>query len=1138
MGEKPQVCPAFISGLRWRPWLMAICMVLVCAMMCNQGLAQVNAGAIIGKVTDPSGAVVIGADVTVQNVNTGVKLAAKTNGVGDFAFRGLLPGVYGLTVSHPGFRTYTAKDLPVAVSETNTQNVALTVGEPTTSVTVEATAAPIDSSSSTLGTVVNEREVKDLPLNGRNFTQLLTLTTGVANIGTSGSWGNQQTGTFITPSINGQSEKSTVWLLDGTNNSSPGFSLISVAPVIDDIAEFKVDSHADSAEYGGALGGYVNVATKSGTNDLHGGLWEFLRNDKFDARNFFLPSVSPFKQNQFGGNLGGPVYIPKLYNGRNHTFFFFSYQGFRESQASSSLYRVPTPAEMGGNLSGEFPIFDPFSTRAGPGGTLIRDPFPGNIIPTDRLDPIAQAVVSKLYPAPVNTGFAGTNGINPTPNHTSQDMWTARGDEQIRSEQVSFRFTKMKTPNTTAGDGGIAGSTFTREPHGYNMGVNYTHTFSPTTIFHMLFGRSYVDLNLSSKWNGLDESSFVPQYYSPDFACGFVGGYGSKRCYVPALFISGFAYVNEFSARVGQTNMWEAKPDLTMIRGRHTFKLGADYSQNTLWAVTQRAFINYDGYQTADLNNPATTGSSLASFLLGVPSGATRADAPDSMSPQRVWGGFFQDQWKVNSKLTVNLGVRYDATIMSQYGNPGFFDYLHDPTIQIQYSGMMDLLRGRYLIPQVPPSCASAGHAPCIPTPDGSLPAHVERAPNGRIFQNVYDNVGPRIGIAYSITPRTVLRVGAGRYFDNWSEIVLASAQSEGTWPDSRNISTSLLNRTAVQVGSANPLALVSGLPTPTPFTWNGTGRDPYMKDPLSDQFNAGVEHQITGNTVLSVHYVGSRGRRIPTGSIWNTAVTPGPGDPTARQPYPYIVPAPVIKDWSRNWYDSLQVTLERKFTAGLVYKISYTWSKSEDLGSSDGFGGVAQDPYNLWLEKEVSNVNLPQVLSGGFVYEIPFGAGRRYQTNSKPLDAIIGGWQLNSLLQFTSGAPYGIIVCGDSANVGRSDCYLRPNLVGDPGISDPSPSGWFNKAAFAAPPQYTFGTLGNNPFRGQAFKNVDLSVFRDFRIKERARIQFRAEAFNAFNMVTFGNPNGNLSDAVNFGKIFGTRSTERQLQFALKFLF
>ena len=375
------------------------------------------------------------------------------------------------------------------------------------------------------------------------------------------------------------------------------------------------------------------------------------------------------------------------------------------------------------------------------------------------------------------------------------------------------------------------------------------------------------------------------------------------------------------------------------------------------------------------------------------------------------------------------------------------------------------------------------------------------------------------------------------RFFDSWNETTLASAQQEGLWPDLRRISNYLLNRTIVEARSYNPLALSGALPAPDPFYLTTTGRDPYMKNPLSDQYNAGFESQLTSTTVLSVNYVGSRGRRIPTGSIWNTANAPGPGDSRSRRPYPYINPASVIKDWSRNWYDSLQVTLDRKFRSGLAYVISYTLSKSLDLGSSDGFSGSAQDPYNLWFDKSPSSMNLPHILSLGWVYEIPFGADRQFSFGGRFLDALTGQWQINGMAQFTSGSPYGVSVCGDSANVGRGGCYLRPDLAGNPVVPSPAPSQWFDGAAFRPPPQYSYGRLARIPFRGDAFRNLDLSLFRDFWLQEGTKLQFRLEAFNAFNMVTFSNPNGTYAD-INFGKIFSTRSVERQLQFALKLSF
>lgn len=1102
---------------------------------CSCAYAQVATGQISGRVFDPSGAALPNTAVSVLNTLTGTERKTISNAEGFYGIPFLPPGVYRVTALREGFRPAARSGVKLDVGDVLILNITLPLWPllETLQVTGELPQLDLESASAGLGMVVREQQAKDLPLNGRNFTQLLTLTAGVVSLGTSSSWGNPQMGSFTLPSINGQSVKSTQWLLDGANNSSPAFALISIAPVIDDIEEFKLISHADSAEYGGVLGGVVSVISKGGTNEPRGTLWEFLRNDKLDARNFFKPDVSPLRQNQFGGNLGGPVYLGRLYDGRNRTFFHASYQGSRQSFVNSGLYRVPTPAEMSGDLRHENPVYDPFSTRTDPNrpGQLLRDPFPGNVIPADRIDPVARQHVARLYPLPIDTGFPGTNGISSKPDSTTQDLWSLRGDQQFRASSLSARYNGVKTPVVTAGYGGLAGSTMNRESHGYNAAVNYTWTLNSASVFHLLFSRSFIDLLLTSKADSLDESNFVPKLYSESFACGFLGGFGPGKCYLPFLDIPGFAGVGEFQGRVGQTDIWEVKPDFAINRGRHNLKVGFGYAQHKLWALTQRAAISYSASQTSDLQNPASTGSALASFLLGVPSGAERADSADSMLPARLYGFFFQDQWRLGKRLTLNLGLRYDANILPNFGDPGFFGSLK---VENEYSGNLDLLRGRYLIPRLPPPCSEKGRAPCMPTPDGSLPPHVELAPGGRMFRNIYDNWQPRLGLAFALRRTTILRAGAGRYFDNWNETTLAAAQQEGLWPDVRRVYDYQLNLTTVRARSNNPLVSVGTLPQPSPFYLTTLSRDPRMKNPQSDQFNIGIEQEVVKGTIVSAHYVGSRGRRIPTGSLWNSAVLPGPGDPVVRRPYPYINPASVMKDWSRNWYDAFQLAFERKFNHGLGIVATYTRSKSLDLGSSDGVGGTAQDPYNLWLEKGSTNYDLPQVASIGWSYELPVGESRGYRTRNKQLDSILAGWQINGMAQFTSGMPYGVTVCGDGANVGRSDCYLRPNLIGNPAVDSPGPSQWFNPQAFAAPPQFAFGSLARNSLRGQPSRNVDLSLFRTFSIRERIKLQLRVEAFNVSNTTTFANPDSTFGDS-NVGRIFATRSVERQVQVGLK---
>lgn len=1116
-----------VSGLRKLNLVIALCSTFLFLLLPPVTKAQVNTGAVLGTVTDSSGGVIPSAEVTLTNQQTGVTSSGSTNQSGNYAFRGLLPGAYRIEVKAAGFETFQETDIPVQVSQINTRDVALTVGQSKTSVTITAPAVALQTASAALGEVINEQLVHDLPLNGRNFTQLLTLTAGAAAPSTAGSWGNPQSGTYILPSINGQNPQSTQWLLDGSNNTSNFSGGISVAPIVDNIQEFKVVSHSDSVDYGGALGGYVDVVTKSGTNRFQGVAWDFLRNDKFDARNTFLPDVNPLKQNQFGGNFSGPIK-------RNRAFFFGSYQGLREHIGSTALYLVPTPAMGNGNFTGEQPIYNPYSTRPDPNnpGSYIRDPFSGNVIPSSLLNPLAELYAKTLFPAPINTGVSGSNGRDPSPEVFNQDFFEGRGDYQISSNQfLSGSFNHINSPDLTSG--GIAGSSFLRDSYGYNIATNYTWTITPNTVFHASFGHTWINLHLSSKWNKLDYDSFVEPNWP--WACGRSEGFGSKSCWAPMMQIAGYGAVNNFDTHVGQTDIWEFTPSLEHVYGNHTIKVGGTVARHRIWADTQRAFEYFNSAQTGDLNNLGTTGSAIAAYFLGVPSGGELTDtAPGLQQPTWTEGFYGQDQWRVSRKLTLNFGLRWDVFNPGQYGTPGTSNY---------YSGVMDMLNGTFIIAANPGSCEQQGKAPCIPTPGGVLPAHVVVAPEHKIFKKVYDNWAPRIGLAYQIDKSTVLRAGIGRYYDTWSDVDLAVFQSEGLWPDNLSVASTQLNLTTVQRTIANPLNVSPNqklLPDPNgPFNISGrTFRDPNLKDPWTDNWNVGIQRALGTNTILSVNYVGSNGRRIPVGGTYGSAVVPGPGDPTLRQPYSYILPSGFTRDWGRDWYNALQVTLQHRFANGLSYSLAYTWSKSEDLGSTDGLAGNAQNPYDLSQEKGVTDYNLPQVFAFGWVYELPFGKGKLLAPGNSVVNAVIGGWELSGILQFTSGAPYGVYLCGDIANVGRTDCYERPDLVGNPNLSNPTSSQWFNPNAFAVPAQYTYGNAGRDILSGDGFSDLDLSLLRTIPIRERFRLQFRFDAFNALNTTVYANPVNQLNLPGQTGHVFGTRSTERELQLALKLYF
>lgn len=1148
-------------GIGWRKSLLRSVsyLALPVFLLPLASYAQINTGGIIGRVTDPSGAVVPNAKVALTNQQTGIKVETDVNQTGDFAFRGLPPGTYRIDVTSAGFAAFAETNIPVAVAETSTHDVKLSVGGTSTAVSVTADTVALDTGSATLGTLVEQKEVVDLPLNGRNFTELLLVTAGVTSAGTDAQWGNPQSGDYRQPSINGQSQNTSTYLLDGTNNTSNFTFGPSISPVIDDIAEFKVVSNADSVEYSGGLGGYINVVTKSGTNQYHGAVWEFLRNNDLDARNPFLPTVNPLKQNQFGFDVGGPVRLPH-YNGRNRTFFFGSYQGFRQSQGSTSLYLMPTAAMYNGDFTGQAPIYNPYSTTPDPSnpGSFLRSPFecdgsggpiapnpdktqtggtPCNKIPLQLFDASTLAYAKTLFPAPINTGVPGTNGIDPTPAEFNQDMLFLRGDEQYGAHSISVRYDKFRSPDQFSG--GIAGSSQARDAYGYTYGANYTWSLSSATVFHMMFSRTYVNLNLWSKWNNLDYDSFVPQYWP--WNCNLPPGINGRpagwedSCWAPLMSIPGYPNVNQYNSQVGQTDLYEFKPTISHVHGNHNTDAGFTLSRHLIWAGTQRGFIDFSSTQSADLENVGSTGSGIASFFLGIPSGGNLTDSTGYQTPNWVYGGFVHDQWKVNDRLTVNYGVRWDAFKIGQYGVPGNPNY---------YAGAMDPLHGTYIIPANPGACATVGQAPCIPTPDGALPPNVVIAPGHHIFRNVYDNWQPRVGLAYRLGDKTVLRAGYGRYYDQYNGVDSALFQSQGLWPDNNSITNTGLNTTYVTTYAENPLNLTAGekiLPDPNgPFDISTLWRDPHMKNALADEWSVGVERQLTPSQLLTVNYVGERGMRIPIGGDFGNAVTPGPGNPLLREEFPYIPEGTQLaRDWGRNWYEALQATLQRKFSSGFSYTLSYTWSKAEDFaGAQDWSSGQPQDPYNLWMDKGDGALDIPQVLSGGVTYNLPLGKGQYLDSGNRVANGIIGGWQVNSILQLASGIPYGPILCGDIANVNRSSCYERPNLVGNPKLGNPTPAQWFNPSAFAVPANYTFGNEGVNTLRGAGLHNLDLSLFRNVGLGEKRSLQIRFEAFNALNSVSYGLPISQLGLPGETGVVTGTRSTEREIQVAAKFYF
>jgi hypothetical protein len=1104
--------------------------------------AQLSTAVVTGSVRDTSAAVVPAATIKLTNVDTSVARKVQTNSAGSYAFPNVPPGHYGMEISASGFKPQLVTPFTLDVNQTLAMDFTLSVGLVQQSIDVSAQATAIEAATSELGIVVSERQVSDLPLNGRNFTQLLSLTPGATPISVGQNSGGSYTpvtkgAAFIIPAVNGQSNRSNFFMLDGLNNQGAFFNTYAIPPIIDAIQEFKINSHSD-AQFGSVTGGIVNVVTKSGTNAFHGTLWEYLRNDAFNARNTFLAAVTPFKQNQFGGSLGGPVLIPKLYNGRNKTFFFIAAEGFTYRQPVQSFFRVPTAADLRGDLS-DVPaqVFNPFSTRSDPArpGQFIRDPFPGNQIPASLIDSHAIAFVQAALPSPIVVpGTSVFNAIVSGSQRQNQENYTARVDHTIGvKDYLWFRYSALQQ-DTTAPSSLSSLLSVTSIP-AQNYGASWVHSFNSSLVLQVQYGRAHV---AQEPLSVLFQVPNLTQTYG--FSDAFAGNYIGNMTLTPSISVPGYWSGGEsINPASNLTNIHQFKSDVSTIIGRHSLRFGGEWSSTGYEQYFRIGSVGFANQQTGNPENSAQPGSALASFLLDIPDTATRRNTHNTERPGGVLSVYAQDQWKLSSRLTLNIGLRFDRSFIPPYGSEDTVGQQGGPE-----TGDINFNNGTYIVQQLPPPCSQRGRAPCIPG-DGTLPAHVVVSSNGKILQNT-NNWGPRIGLAYRLGHNTALRSGFGIFYDNWAAVTQIAQNYVGQWPDvAQNILPNLNVPTAAaptpSLTGQNPFGSTSSfLPPATPFATNTYFMDPAVKNPYSEQWNLGIEHQFGQRTVISVAYVGSVTHRLDVGGYYNTALKPGPGPVSGRNLYSYIIPMMWDRSVGNGNYNALQIHLANRVMRGLIYQISYTWSKAIDEGASGYFAAEGQsleDPYNVRGSRSVSAYDIPQLLTGNLTYELPVGKGRLLSTGNRVVDFAVGNWQANAIFTARSGQPYTITASGDIANTGNTN-YERADLVGDPSLSHPSTSKWFNTSAFAIPAIYTYGNLGRNTLRRQSFWNLDCSIFRQFPIRERMKLEFRAEAFNIFNTVVYGAPAADISIATSFGHVTSTTNNPRSLQLGAKIIF
>jgi carboxypeptidase family protein/TonB-dependent receptor-like protein len=1215
---------------------------LLLAISVSAAFAQTATGEVNGTVTDPNGQSVPGANVKLINQATKIELEVTANQNGSFTFVNVRPADYVLSVEVAGFKRSLTAPFNVGVSQAITQNVALTVGDVAETVEVMAASELVQGSTSELGTVISERTVQDLPLNGRNFTQLLTLAPGVIPVSTSqnrsiggveGNVGLPGSG-FSDASFHGQQNRSKLYFYDGiinTNIRGPNYIVI---PNIDLIQEFKVVGHDAKAEFGGAAGGVVNLVSKSGGNSFHGSAFEYVRNDAFDARSSLdvcttarckagqgVPEKPlPFRQNQFGAILTGPIF-------KNRTFFSGGYDGWRYSQAALGLGYVPTAAEVAGDFS-KTPfgrdLYNPFSTRT-VAGALTRDPFrcdaAGNPLPVDALKRQDQSIGTTcrkipqaLIFAPMQQFFqqysARPNLSGDTTNNFAQVRPTLNNSNgfQIRidhrfsdSDNIFGRFTQQKVSvfNPIGDNGSTSGSS-----KGRNYGGGWTHSFSPTLILDLragYAGRPGVDAGQQNQHElGLDP---LKQFGFKD-----IDKYGGLLVTLSNWVAGGSGNFGVRGPALRENPNWSATPNLTWLKGQHNIKTGFWYIEAKRIQLNTFQTYTFSDDQTRGLAaNQTSTGLSLASALLGFPN-TFAAQLPvlhggTVQFKYSSWAAYVQDEWKVRRDLVLTLGLRYD--------------YVNQPrTIDGRLWNALDLDNQKWIIgaATMPPFCSTAQSAPCIPDAfktDAHFSNVVLAGRDNFGPPPIKDNWGPRIGVAWTYNPKTVFRAGYGLYWDTLpARSQYAQNDLEATvWPDATAFSGGPTNTAAIfNAGTQANIIQVQGqgfavpLPTTSPWGVGGFPNNPRYKDPYSQQWHFEVQRELTPSTMISVAYVGSKNGRLPYSGNANAARqasrnTCAANDGPCSTAFLASVDTLRLMPWvgaGLNYtqnigysnYNALESRFQRRFTKGLSTLVSYTWGKSIDVSSGyfnveNGPGGSAtiQNYYDQGTARGVSSYDITHFLSWANVYEVPFGHGKRW-FNSGPASWLLGDWQINSIVQARTGAPYNLVVTGDLANLRGNGSngpnnYLRPNLIADPFVAGPVTANpdplcaktisnggkaadathtaqtWFNPCAFGVPNNTgAFGSLGRNVFRGSAVYNADLSLFKSFAIREGMKLQLRGEAFNIFNIqnldtpsvVTINSSGSTIASGANgtAGRVtaLAQGTTPRQLQFGIRFVF
>lgn len=1143
--------------------------------------AQSYTASIRGVLTDASQAPLPAAKVTVTDADRNTSQTATSDSAGRYVVTSLLPGHYTLAVEASGFKKYERSVFELQVQQQATIDVQLGLGMVSTSIDVNATAPLLNTTSSTLGQVVDNKFILSLPLAGRSPLALVQLTPGVtpSNLSPGG-----QSNTNFT--ANGTRNSTADVLLDGISvaniEQNSGITNLEYQPSVDAVQEFKVQTNFFSPEFGNTGGSVINMITKSGTNDLHGDVYEFHRNSALNANNWFSNragrAIPDFTRNVFGGTVGGPVRIPHLYKGKDKTFFFYDYEGTRQSSATTRTMTVPTARERIGDFSDTrtssgqlLTIFNPFDTYKTAAGKTLRHPFAGNLVPVSMQDPVALNAM-KYYPAPTSDGLAYTHVNNlfaQGVNVSSGDQMDVRLDHNISEKQrfmsrYSLNWGSSVPPlllgnladNSTNGDSSSRTQNFV---------FDFTRIQNPTTIFEFRYGLLRQRANTNPKSLGFDQTTLgLPQVYLTS---------GVKM--FPTFTPEGYQELGQvgYGLIARGDSMNDVMGNVNKIMGGHNLKAGVEARfllLNYLQPGYPQGHMAFGRATTMEDPNSSSSsqGNGIASMLIGWGSGGDYHLDPSSASASRYMGFYVQDDWKITRRLTINLGLRYDFDLprTERYNRYSWFDFGAPSPLAGKVPGYADL-KGRFLF---------ANDQTRSPV-DGD-----------------FNNFQPRIGFAYELNEKTAIRAGYGIFYTvsratikghtgagfstdstpEWSRDggLTRYATPENPYPNGLNVPT------GNTLGAATFLGLGAGTETRP------------NQSPQYQQWNLSIQRALPGNSVLQVNYTGGKGTHLYFGggtenqdrmdpSYWGQGRTALNGlvtnpfygiitDPKSKlsaptvtlnsllRPYPqYTGASGSTPSIGNSIYHGVQVQYEKRFSRGLALLSHYTFSKLIDdssfsAGNVGWLGGVTdvQDPFNLRLERAVSAMDVTHRFVLTASYQLPIGRGKAIGNSwGKPLDMLLGGWEVNALMTLSSGFP---LNSGSQFREGPLQNPLlwegvqRPNLSGDPSVQGSVESKldhYVNAAAFSRPAPDTFGTMPRtiSTYRSPALKNLDAAIFKNFAFTEQRYVQLRLEGFTVTNTPTFATPHLSYG-ATNFGVIdaYAGGRGPRELQVAAKFYF